>query len=66
MPFNSASGLLLSSTREAFKAAGPGRGRKVIYYSLEDVGEDIGLNFDHYHFTFGLLLKLFDTAVLAD
>lgn len=32
MPFNLASGLLLSSTGEALKEAGPGRGRKVIYY----------------------------------
>lgn len=40
-------------------------GGKAIYY-FEDEGEDIGLNFDHYHFTFGLLLKPLDTAMLAD
>lgn len=66
MPFNSASALSLSSRREAGKEAGTGGGERLSITSLEGEGEEIGLNFDHYHFTFGLLLKLFDTAVSAD
>lgn len=58
MPFNSASVLSLSTMREAVKEAGMGGGEELSITSLEGEGEEIGLNFDHYHFTFGLLLKL--------
>lgn len=66
MAFNSVSVLPLSTLREAVKEAVKGGGERLSITSLEGEGEEIGLNFDHYHFTFGLLLKLFDTAVLAD
>lgn len=57
----------LSAMREALKEAvwwWGGSGRKAIFLSKK--GEEIGLNFDYSHVTFGLLLKLFDKAVLVD
>ena len=64
MSFNLASLLSLSTTGEAFKEAVYGGGKG--YLSFSEEGEEIGLSFDHYHLTFGLLLKLFDTVMLAD
>jgi hypothetical protein len=61
MPFNLASILSLNTLRETFKDAVQGSRRKAATSFEEERGE-IGLSFDHYHFTFGLLLQLFDTA----